>query len=311
MANNSSDALQRMVLPVFATGGIDLKFDDAPEDLGPVLKEMFSARIRRIGRFIQLALIGAGRCVDGRELPKNTKLFLASGVGDIAVTEKVLERIVRDRQAPKPLDFINTVSNAACFYMARQFDIHGSSCTVSRSRLPMQALLRMALQESRAGRSERALVGSVEVVSGRTDVHVKRVDPPDDAQIAEGSWWFDFGQACEATKLPAEAIGALCDVRFLSGLDELAACLPPKGGELRLITGAWISDDDRHQISALTGLTPEPEEAGSGWHDSVCGAPISAFLQAGGQTDEYFCHLDRDPDGAYALAIFWRPADRT
>ena len=61
------------------------RIDDvaAPVDLKPLVVDAVGTPVRRIGRFIQLALIGAGRCANQVTLPKDAAVYLGSGRGDL------------------------------------------------------------------------------------------------------------------------------------------------------------------------------------------------------------------------------------
>ena len=87
--------------------------------------------VRRVGRFIQLALIGAGRAATG--LPAQSAVYLTSGRGDIGSTVETLDAIYRLEQAPRPVSFINSVSNAACFYIAQSLGLRGPGLFVRES----------------------------------------------------------------------------------------------------------------------------------------------------------------------------------
>ena len=105
--------------------------DTSPADLKPLVVDAVGASVRRIGRFIQLALIG---CRTMREVARHSRLtlrcILGSGRGDLEVTIEVMQTLLRDGQPPKPLSFINTVSNAACYYVAQNLKVLGRSSFV-------------------------------------------------------------------------------------------------------------------------------------------------------------------------------------
>ena len=100
------------------------QIEQTQEPLPPLkerVRDVTGETVRRIGRFIQLSLIGAGHCLHGQTAPAETAVYLSSGRGDLEVTLDVLTQMIVDGQPPKPLSFINTVSNSACYYVARHF----------------------------------------------------------------------------------------------------------------------------------------------------------------------------------------------
>jgi len=238
-------------------------------------------------------------------LPENVDVYLASGAGDMGVTEDVLERIVRMKQPPKPLSFINTVSNATCFYLARQFGFSGASSIVSRRRLPLQAALRTALIDSGTSAGGLPLVGSVEEGTSPIDVHKRRVEPPPDAVVHEGSWWFLFERACHPENVPTAAIALMTSVSFLENLDAVSHAL--KDGQnsalpTRLTVGSWLSEADIERLTrdGVKGIT-RPK---TGWHDSIAGRDLADMLHTPVTQKTRLLHLDREPGGAFALVEF-------
>ena len=56
--------------------------------------------VRRISRFVQLALVGAGRCVGGRTLPAATATYFTSARGDLDVTLDALAQVCDHGRPP-------------------------------------------------------------------------------------------------------------------------------------------------------------------------------------------------------------------
>lgn len=188
------------------------------EDLRPLLAGVCRERFRRIDRFTQLSLIGSGRCTQGIELPASTGLYISSGFGSIANTATVQQQIFVDRRVPKPLNFINTLSNSAGYYVARNLDLHSRNQFVGRDAAPTEAALQLATLDLALGNVECALVGVVDEASAPFEEHAQRLGVGNDVALAEGSHWFLLRAAAGH---PSEA--ALEDVRTLHGVGELKA----------------------------------------------------------------------------------------
>ncbi|HEY8540731.1 MAG TPA: hypothetical protein VIL28_17845, partial [Steroidobacteraceae bacterium] len=84
--------------PIYISGYGDyverIDSDDSAADLKPLVTEAIGTPVRRIGRFIQLALIGAGRCAKQVALPNDAAVYLGSGRGDLEVTIEVMQSIM-------------------------------------------------------------------------------------------------------------------------------------------------------------------------------------------------------------------------
>ena len=96
---------------------------------------------------------------------------------------------MRDRQLPKPFNFINTLGSSAGFYVARNLGLQGQNFFISRHGASFEATLMAAFADFAAGAAQQALVGAVEEVTLPLAQHRQRLDLRDDAVVAEGSLW--------------------------------------------------------------------------------------------------------------------------
>jgi hypothetical protein len=190
------------------------------EDLKPLLAKICRERFRRIDRFTQLALLGSARCIRDLELPAATGLYISSGFGSIANTVKVQRQIMVDSGVPKPADFINTLSNSAGFYVARNLGLQSRNQFVGRDAAPLEAALQIAALDLAVGNVEQALVGVIDEIAVPFDEHARRLGVDASTPLAEGSHWLLLRPAAGDASLPA-----LADVRTLFGTDELTAWL--------------------------------------------------------------------------------------
>lgn len=255
-------------------------------DLKPIVKEALGQPVRRVGRFISLALIGAARCLDGRRPPPDTAVYFTTGSGDFEVTVEVMEHLFRDGFPPKPLSFINTVSNAACFYIAKSFGLTGRSTCVGNRAFGFETALQLALLDLKTGVVSSALVGSADIVLEPVAVHRQRLNQAPDAPIAEASSWL---------WLTADgAAGALPDCRFFAGREDLlawTATFDPAATVLGLGEGL---DGDRLGLTRVFDY-----RAGRPYHHSAAAAAPSAFL-ARAKPGETMLHVSTDGNGRYA-----------
>ncbi|MGH8373504.1 MAG: beta-ketoacyl synthase N-terminal-like domain-containing protein [Gammaproteobacteria bacterium] len=153
------------------------------------LKELCREPFRRIDRFIQLALLGSGRCVAGQDLQPDCGLYLGSGLGPIGNNVVTQQQLIRDREIPKPFNFINTLGSSAGFYVARNLDLHGQNLFVSRRGASLEAVLNLAIADLSLGIVSQALVGVVEEVVPPLAVHRQRQQLSATQALVEGSHW--------------------------------------------------------------------------------------------------------------------------
>ncbi len=246
-------------------------------DLKPIVKATLGAPVRRIGRFISLALIGAARC---------TAVYFTTGSGDFEVTVEVLEHLFRDGFPPKPLSFINTVSNAACFYVAKQFGLSGRSTCLGSRAFGFETALQLALLDLKQGTVSSALIGSADIVLDPLPIHRQRLSQPPDAPIGEAAHWLWLTADGEAGALPA--------CRFFASREDLTAwttTFDPATTVLGL--GEGVGED-------MFGLTRNFDyRSGRPYYDSRTAAAPSAFL-AQAAPGETMLHVSTDGAGRYA-----------
>jgi hypothetical protein len=267
-------------------GGYLQEETDALTDLKPVVKAATGQVVRRVGRFISLALIGAARCLGGQTPPPETAVYFTTGSGDFEVTVEVIEHLFRDGFPPKPLSFINTVSNAACFYVAKQFGLSGRSTCLGSKGFGFEAALQLALLDLKTGVVKSALVGSADIVIPPLDAHRKRLGQPPGTPIAEAAHWL---------WLTAEGEGPAVEAaRFFHSRTGLLAWIADQGFDPETTLLAAPAD------FAETGLTRRFDYlTGHPYHDSAAARAAGAFL-AEAAPGERLLHIASDDDGRYA-----------
>jgi Beta-ketoacyl synthase, N-terminal domain len=157
--------------------------------LEPELRELCREPFRRIDRFIQLALLGSARCIAGQMLRPECAIYLGSGLGPIGNNIVTQQQLIRDREIPKPFNFINTLGSSAGFYVAKNLGLSGQNLFISRRHASLEAVLNLAVADLQRGAVEQVLVGVVEEVTLPLAIHRQRQELPANQMLAEGSHW--------------------------------------------------------------------------------------------------------------------------
>lgn len=255
-------------------------------DLKPIVKATLGQPVRRIGRFISLALIGAARCLDGKTPPPETAVYFTTGSGDFEVTVEVMEHLFRDGFPPKPLSFINTVSNAACFYVAKQFGLHGRSTCLGARAFGFETALQLALLDLKMGTVKSALIGSADIVLEPVAVHRQRLGQAPDTPIAEAAHWLWLTADGEGAQLP--------ECRFFASRDSLMAWVATFDPSSTVLgVGEGLGGDTFGLAHTFEYRTARP------YYDSRTAAAASAFL-AQAKPGETMLHVSTDGTGRYA-----------
>ncbi|WP_328188667.1 beta-ketoacyl synthase N-terminal-like domain-containing protein [Marinobacter sp. OP 3.4] len=164
--------------------------DRGPDPLRETLAAVSRERFRRIDRYTQLALIGSGRCVGDTGLASDTGLYIGSRFASLSNTITVHQQMVAGGSVPKPANFINTLSNSAGYYVARNLGLDGRNLFVSRQDASLIAALQLAVADLAGGSIRQALVGVVDESSMPLEEHRRRLDVAPGTPLGEGSHWF-------------------------------------------------------------------------------------------------------------------------
>lgn len=168
---------------------------DSLPDLKQEITTLCGKRIRRVDRYIELCLLGALHCVAERTLPNNTAVYLATRCGAVETSSQAMSNIFQLRQPPKPLHFVNTLGNTACFYLTQKLGINGQALVLSQEQLSFEAALFQACVDIQMGAVETALVGGIDEVTLPLSQQAQRLGSPDAEQLLEGSHWLLLAKA--------------------------------------------------------------------------------------------------------------------
>lgn len=278
-----------MTLYVVGQGSYCETVGDALPALKQLVRESIGTDVRRVGRFIQLALIGAGRAAV--DLPVDTALYLSSGRGDSGAIVDVLETICAEGRSPRPLNFINTVSNAACFYIAQTLGIEAASSFISSRYCALENTLVTAALDMRCHGVNDALVGVVDMAVEPLPEHTQRLELEPGSVLAEGSHWLHVvrepGERAVLGRF--EGIHDFPDALALESWlaeEPVAASVFGAGQYLGGEVGQWCD-----RLGLEPWVVPE-----IGYFDSFAGRLFCDFLARG---EGRMLYLNRDPLGRY------------
>ena len=286
---------------IAATGSYCREVTGDPPALKALARETTGVHVRRVGRFVQLALIGAGRCVSGATLSAETATYFTSARGDLETTLAVLAQMCEQHRPPAPFDFINTVGNSACFHVAKCFGLSGRSQFVTSRFAPLETALRLAALDLAQGTVKAALVGSADMCTAPLAAHRARIGVGSDTPVGEGSHWFllrtdegddsplAFLRSVRSFPDEAELLGHLRGLRLDPGGAVLAA-------------GQSLPTERFESIREASGIGAEwAYRLELPWYDSQTGFGIHLFLTA--SPARTLVHVDGDPSGRFTLLV--------
>jgi hypothetical protein len=273
-----------------------------PPDVRELSKQTLGKQVRRVGRFIQLALIGAARCVGTETPPAHTAIYMSSRRGDLETNIEVLQQLFAHGQSPKPLSFINTVSNASCYYVARHFGLHGRSCFVAGVCFSFEMALQTALLDFEAGMVRSALIGGLDTAVAPLSIDRRRLGVAEDAPVGEASHWLWL-----ESRPPAPGDVTLEAAEALADRAALTAWLRGRGlnpAHTLFAAGQFLAPADAAAIAREAGLTRTfSYRDGLAYYDGQAGAALGAFMAAPGQAGCVLAHVNGDAEGRYAVFV--------
>ena len=187
-----------------ASGMVDSAgFGEAPlcVDARPVTLRAQVAQVapqvsRLASRFSQLAVLGTADCLRRLEgvlesdLDPDTRVYLATGLGDVAHTDALYYGVMPPRsEMPPPARFATSGNNMAAFFVARHAGLASRNLTLSQAELSLECALELALSDFAAGAMRSALLGGVDETTLPREFYTRRFQVGMDQVIGEGSGW--------------------------------------------------------------------------------------------------------------------------
>ena len=193
-------------------------------DLNELIGRWHPERIRRIDRYIQLCVAGGLNCVADRRLPADTGVYLSTNSGAISTPSATMRHIQQQGELPKPLHFVNTLSNSAGYYLTRVLRLSGNTVMVSDSETSFEAALLHAGMDLLAGRISTALVGAFDDIAMPIAHQLERMHAPTDTpSVYEGSHWLLLERdSHDLPQMQRQAMSLPC---YLNGAGQLALWL--------------------------------------------------------------------------------------
>ncbi|KLN66127.1 hypothetical protein [Vibrio sp. VPAP30] len=159
---------------------------DPAVDIKQTCKKVAANYIRRTDRFIQLGILGVSGIT---ELPSNTALYLVSGQGDLSVFNRSCQQRYIDKTPPKPVDFINSLSNTAGFYISKFLGLDSTNLNLSHHGFVVENALRLSDAKLSLGRETQILLGGIDEQPSETTSPHDYLGLDKQVMIGEGSNW--------------------------------------------------------------------------------------------------------------------------
>ncbi len=266
--------------------------EDETLDVKASWKAISAKMIRRTDRFIQLALLGAYDALKERDVLSDTALYMASGQGNLAVFKRLRDQRYIQKQPPKPVDFINSLSNTAGFYVAQYFELTGKNLNISRQSLSIETLLLLAQNDLALKRESYILLGGVDELQEPVAFTQKTLGVCDATPLGEGSNWL----LLSSEKMGAKASLVVSKKRL--DRDSLLTRLEREEATTFVSFGYHCKAED---VSAIKALKPfQVFEVKEGYHETVAAAYCTHFVT---KQKGRLIYIDADKNGYTVIEI--------
>ncbi len=295
---------------IHATGGIYNTVNEAGEliPLKPLVADVCKQRYRRIDRFIQMALIGSGRCLKNSEqnkmaLSAQTALYLTSGQGPTSNNIEVQESIFKHGEEAKPLKFINTLSNSAGFYVMKEAQLTGPNIFVTREITPLECALQTAASDLNAGWCTTALVGLVDEITLPIADQCLRMKLAKNTGIGEGSYWFLLSQ--NKNNAQGKIEGLFINNRLSKAINSALEQTEKNNSKpLYIFIGRHISANFARQVSdSLPSELYEKYFTEQAVWDGMNSAAVYEFIQRPHDGDATLWVVSEDREGRISILV--------
>ena len=229
---------------------------------------------RRIDRFINLSILGAHKAVGDSLLDPETGIYMCSGLGNINVFEKVRDQRMIEKRLPRPVDFINMVSNAAGFYVATHLGLMGKNVFLAHHHFPVQMAMFAIQTQFHYGKINDFLLGCVDECIDNHALARKLYGLPEDAVLGEGSNWMLI-QHSDAKAQAKLELGFM-----VKGFDAIRQQLEANKSMQYISFSPRFHED---QIKRILAINPKWQlfdyESESGYYETMAMFAINRFLE--------------------------------
>ncbi|MGF1904530.1 hypothetical protein [Aliivibrio salmonicida] len=194
-------------------------------------KKVASGYVRRTDRFIQLGLLGASGLLkekDGIELggiDKNTAVFMVSGQGNLAVFNRLCHQRYIEEMPPKPVDFINSLSNTAGFYIAKYLGLESKNLNLAQQGFVVENALLLVHANLKLGKETQVLLGGIDEKPENNTLPHAYLDLPIHQAIGEGANWMllsgDFKNALASIEVSSYQFDSTTIVDYIASRSDI------------------------------------------------------------------------------------------
>ena len=249
--------------------------DDQQVDIKAQCKLVAPKFIRRTDNFIQLAILGVEQISRQQPIHENCALYLTSGQGNLGVFQRLCEQQFIEKSPPKPVDFINSLSNTAGFYVSQFLDLNSKNSNLSHLNFVVEMALLLAKSDLLLGKEENILLGGVDQLLQATAFVYKTLGIKESTSLGQGSNWMLLSAQ------PESALASLNLTNKEMNRSTLSGYLSELQGDYQLAFSLVMEQDDIDSILKETNYSRFAYEANTGFYETVVLYALNQFILHG------------------------------
>ncbi len=291
-------------LDLFDPSRVPLTADASPISLRALARQLNMPTPRLVTRYVELAVLGAQQIK--RALVPSTRLYVATGMGEIVTVDALYHQIVPPAsEMIMPAKFASSGNNMAAFFVARQMGLLSRNLTLSLEELSFEQTLSIVADDFAAGAMQAALVGAIDEAAVPRAFYLSHFPFAREHCIGEGSAWLVLGSD------PPGAIGELLDATVFAPNPDQRDCMSAirdivSGDPIIVMPGFRLTAADIAELKQHIGAaTHHAYLQHTGYYPTAVGlAMVGAFRKAWPSTTT-FLHWNRDEYGRIGRLV-WR-----
>lgn len=243
------------------------------KDVKAACKKVAPALMRRTDRFIQLGLLGCAGIIDNGPLNSNTALYMATGQGNLSVFNRICAHHYIEQLPPKPVDFINSLSNTAGFYIAKFLGLNSKNLNVAQHGFVAENTLLLACNDLKLNREQQVLVGGVDELLMPLDFTKKFLGLSSGQSLGEGSNWMLLNANHERALATIEV-----NPRAMNDL-EIEYYLKQSQGDEQLAFGYRCPKTKREELLSIAKHSQFDYESECGFYETLPFYVMNLFIE--------------------------------
>ena len=231
--------------------------------------------IRRTDDFIQLAILGVEQIQRQAAISANSAVYLTSGQGNLGVFQRLCEHRFLEKSPPKPVDFINSLSNTAGFYISQFLHLKSKNSHLSHLSFVVEMALLLAKSDLLLNKEEQILLGGVDQLLPSREFSQASLGLKCSDKLGQGSNWMLL------SKIPKNALAMINLTNNEMSIEELKvylAHLKLSGRDYQLAFSLLINQDNIDIILKQADSCRFHYELDVGFYETVVLYALNQFI---------------------------------